>query len=763
MKSFKDLFQKKSVIKVDYLEEETRGGIQKSYIPKFLYKPPFGYPRYADISYIRWLASTPYAEMAISTVIDELASIEWDIILNPILEEEEDDPAERQSIKNFFNNPNTNPESFEETFIRMPVRDLLEINTGLLVKVFNLKGDMVEVIARDGGTFLKNPDIHGMFTDRKDLIIPKNIVDNFSEAVSFPMQNIFNPTVREQAAYYQYGWVSGPIPVPYGKKEIVWMERMKRTDDHYGKSPIQILANTLQWLVWAIESDIDYFNENNVPKGIIGLDNSDTDELQAFKEQWNAQQQKKDQFGNMRKQLHKVPIVNRIPQFTRIEFSSTEMQLIEKQKWYSKLVWASFGVTPTELGFTEEASGQGNQIVQSKVFRKKAINPILRLMETKYNSQIVSQWDFTAEITTEKGSTYEIPKYLLKFKVFDVDEERGKYELYDLQVKSGIKTINEIRRAEGLEEIDWGDLPPKDWQQSESSFSFGGMGVGDDWQDRQNQATDTRGMEEKSKKKTSQYLNRKSLGVDNPLILKENERPTESGRIEESLDYVLNENKKRVLEILRAEMPVQKKGIPDLVKKLGIILLFRIEDLKKIVGAVLRNNYYSGWEEGEKVFDKNFLPDQDAIKYIQDYTFENIKDMTEDIGDKLRQVLERGFMDGQGIDAISKNIDTVMNAGKVRSDTIARTETNRAFNYGKLHAMKKGAPDTKKWLKYTLDNRTSEISKVLHEKYGTPEQAIGLDDTFSVDVKVGKKVKIIEGQAPPFHPNERDSLMFTAE
>jgi len=173
MKSFKDLFQKKSVIKVDYLEEETRGGIQKSYIPKFLYKPPFGYPRYADISYIRWLASTPYAEMAISTVIDELASIEWDIILNPILEEEEDDPAERQSIKNFFNNPNTNPESFEETFIRMPVRDLLEINTGLLVKVFNLKGDMVEVIARDGGTFLKNPDIHGMFTDRKDLIIPK--------------------------------------------------------------------------------------------------------------------------------------------------------------------------------------------------------------------------------------------------------------------------------------------------------------------------------------------------------------------------------------------------------------------------------------------------------------------------------------------------------------------------------------------------------------------------------------------------------------
>ena len=31
--------------------EESREGQPKAYIPNFFYKPPFGYPRYKDLSY----------------------------------------------------------------------------------------------------------------------------------------------------------------------------------------------------------------------------------------------------------------------------------------------------------------------------------------------------------------------------------------------------------------------------------------------------------------------------------------------------------------------------------------------------------------------------------------------------------------------------------------------------------------------------------------------------------------------------------------
>ena len=106
---------------------------------------------------------------------------------------------------------------------------------------------------------------------------------------------------------------------------------MKRTDDHYGFSPVQVLAKSIQMLLYMIESDLEYYNDNNVPKGIIGIDESDADELNSFKDQWFESQRTKDEFGSWKKIMNKVPIVNKVPTFTRIEFSASEMQIIEKQ------------------------------------------------------------------------------------------------------------------------------------------------------------------------------------------------------------------------------------------------------------------------------------------------------------------------------------------------------------------------------------------------------------------------------------------------
>jgi hypothetical protein len=139
---------------------------------------------------------------------------------------------------------------------------MLEVCTGVLNKVYNLKEEVVEVVARDGATFTKNPDIHGMFTDREDVIIPKEIVNNPNEVVN-PLLQIAPLSVRESAAYFQYGWIAGPMPIPFGRKEIIWLDYMKRTDDHYGYSPVQMLSKSLQMLMYMVESDLEYYNELN--------------------------------------------------------------------------------------------------------------------------------------------------------------------------------------------------------------------------------------------------------------------------------------------------------------------------------------------------------------------------------------------------------------------------------------------------------------------------------------------------------------------
>lgn len=166
--------------------------------------------------------------------------------------------------------------------------------------------------------------------------------------------------------------------------------------------------------------------------------------------------------------------------------------------------------------------------------------------------------------------------------------------------------------------------------------------------------------------------------------------------------------------------------------------------------------YGKGMQELEMRFDMNFEEDESKKTYLTGYTFDNIKDMNEELANKLRKELQIGLMGQESVDTIKQRIKKVMDVGEVRARMIARTETNRAENFGRLDAAKQSDLNLKKYLQITHDSRTSKISKAMHKKYGTPEQAIPLDENFRVEVEG----KIFEGPAPPFHPNERDRLEF---
>jgi len=147
--------------------------------------------------------------------------------------------------------------------------------------MFNIKGEMVELMARDGSTFTKNPDIYGMMTDRDDIILDANIAITSAEINKMEPGWMNAADVREKAAYFQYGWISGARPVPFGKKELIWFQRNSRTDSIYGRSPVQVLAETIQTLIYAIEHNLEYFSDNQIPRGIIGLEGSNTDEVKS--------------------------------------------------------------------------------------------------------------------------------------------------------------------------------------------------------------------------------------------------------------------------------------------------------------------------------------------------------------------------------------------------------------------------------------------------------------------------------------------------
>ena len=714
--------QEKSVPNIDPIREVTRDGLPKAYIPKFLYKPPFGYPRFVDLPNIRRLASKPYVDMCITTIVDEMSAIEWDIVPREGVELTSEIQAQIDHVKSFFENPNSNKESFEE-IRRKYIRDILEVDAGVINKIFNLKGEMVEIVARDGSTFTKNPDIFGMLTDREDLIQESNIAQNNKEMRLMEPGWITAADAREKAAYFQYGWITGARPVPFGKKEIVWLERNPRTDSIYGRSPVEILGNTIQTLIYAIEHNLEYFNDNSIPKGIIGLEGADADEIRAFQSQWKEQQRTKDSAGNWKKIFHHVPIVGTTPQFTRLQFTNAELELLEGQKWWAKLVWACFGVTSVELGYTEDAKGLANQIVQSNVFKKRAINPLLRLEEYRINHEILPE--------------FEYPDIEFKFLTFDVDEETKKAQLYQLQLNAGYRSINEVRLDEGLDEVDWGEKKSQE-EVMEMQDKFG------ESEDEPSEKEDNK--KEEKKKKEEKSLER------NPLILREFETINED-RLEKSIIYLLKQNEKKIKDLIEKEAGKDTikeiKSLPNLVKAIKGLLEFA--GIKAISDAVIKNNFLKGWDSAEKQLSKNFIVNKEAIDFIQDYTFNNIKGMTEEIANDLRQELERGIMAGEGIAKIKARVSKVFDVGENRAEMISRTESNRAENQGKLQAFKSSGEEyNKQWIS-KIDSRTSPICKRLNGK------VVKMDENFK-DSQSGW-----EGPCPPSHVNCRSSIIFIAK
>ena len=391
--------------------------IYKSVIPNFLYKPAFGYPLNKDVPEIRRLAKTPYVAMVVNTICDEVASLDWEIKVRDGKEKEVPDSV-IEEVENFFYNPNINDESLEQV-LRKGLRDLLELDAMVLNKIFNMKGDFIGVMAYDGGTFTKNPDIHGVM-----------------------------PQPDQGPAYFQYGWSTGARPIPFNKDEIIYIMRNPRADSIYGMSPLENILRVVQMLQYGIDSNLEYFTDNQIPKGFFKMVGATQDDIKAFYQAFSEVQKKRDEAGNYRKIFYKMPVINTEGSFEKVSFSNVELELIAQQQWFAKLVWANFGINPSELGFTED-SNRATEMVQSGAFKRKAIKPIVNLLEYYFNTEIVNQ------LPCVKGK-YE-DKIMFSFDKYDVADELANRQVYWGDIQNRLRPVNEIREDLHLEPLPGGD------------------------------------------------------------------------------------------------------------------------------------------------------------------------------------------------------------------------------------------------------------------------------------------------------------------
>lgn len=710
--------------------------IFKAFIPWFLYKPPYGFPRTANPLQLRQFAQNPYIFAIKKTLQDEVSSVPYDIVLREEYIEEgatEDKEVKRQMIR-FFDNPNGNDESFEY-LLRSWVGDVVDIGEFIGVKVFDKAGRFCQLFARDAGTFLKNPDIYGYFGNRTDFVppvtqyiltggLPANFQEQFHKVDSPEKADKLHESMRSEhydamyrdsAAYFQYGWTAGARPVPFGKREILTGGLTPRTNSIYHISPIEVLYNQILTLIYGSEYNLDFYLNNNLPNGLLTIKGCSQDQASAYRQQMENTYMNQDEFGNFKKKHFKVPITGYEAVFTQMQMSSKEMEVIEQQKWFTKLLWSVFGVTASEMGFTEDSNKAVDQN-QSAVSKRKAIKPFLKMFEYAINTQLMPEFGH--------------PEYEFKFIDYDIAEDKQKHELWQMQINMGIRTPRQIAVEElGIseEDFDSAEQEKNDKEiEKEQALNGGESEDSGDWWT-------------KSEVK-SMYEFEKEISLS---------------ELESDLKQALKELELRVIEDL--EVKFQARGLSNIKGYVDVKAEFQetLEDYKNFftnkgyerkITEFIAKEFQKGVEEIEKKINRNLVVKTSKVEDLSNYVYKNIKGMNEELINKLEQQITMGILNRENLNQVKERVKSVMKMSEERSIMIARTETVRANNLGNLEAAREsGIKFKKKWDAH-LDSRTSEVCRALDG------QVVEMDEKFKWNGE--------EFDSPPSHPNCRSRLLF---
>jgi len=694
---------------------------RRAVLTEWFFSAPYGQPRQVDILELRELARSPWVTMCVNAIIDEITSTPWAIVPK---DEKNPNTANVDKVMEFFKRPNKNDESFV-SILRKILRDILEIDAGVIVKVFGDRGKLEEIYAADGSSFLIDVDRYG---------------------------NV--------KGYWQYSYAAPHSePIKFDDREIVYIKANPRSYSVYGWSPIQSLREILKALVKSAEWNQKYFEQGAVPQGILSLIGMSETDFNRFKAYWNSQ---------VRGAPYKVPIVGNDVKWIPLNLSNKDMQFLESQNWYLKLVMAMFKVPPSMLGFTEDVN-RATAYEQGRTFTRKAILPLLRLLEYHINLEIVSELADDVEF---------------KFNPSDPIEEQRQLEIWEKKLQMGLTTINDIRVNEmGLDPVPWGDKPfsLQNFTAPKPEMPMFDMRPENREPSSPNrkQEPELRNPQEDEKKKLLKPNFTKAdrdvfYKLENPSQRQEDPRVITNIKALEhefktQIASVFEKHETELLEFLQkiktgnTNMPEEKKIFEAIAQ--GNIEKSIIDELSRLVSRILttqRSEFVLTMKNlvekgiiagGEKANNELHigttfeLKDPDAIRAIEDYPEWLATNKYDDVANRIKEVIVDGLKNGYSIDDIAAGIHQEFNALKGwEAERIARTEVIRATNMGReIGYIQSGLVKGKQWV-VTWDDRLCEYCRPM------ANQIVGLKQKF-------KSADFGYVDTPPLHPNCRCTIV----
>ena len=402
------------------------------------YTPGRGVPRYEDLQTIRRFSRSHTVSIPMLAIKGQVTTTDWSVV--PTV----DAPTSKHfaacdAVIDFLDGGfSRNPETFD-TLCKEVLNDILSIDAGVLELVPDEEGWLQEIYARDGATFTKNPDEHGILPD------PGSETPAYYQvgAQASIAQDAFATGLPGMSTISQ---MDTPLyraitPIPFSRDQIVWIEENPSTDRQYGWSRVQMAHRLIEILLNQDVSNLKYFPQNEVPEGILNLPGLSNDNLTRFREYW------KDEIVG---KPHKLALMNSTDA-TWIPFraSPKELEFLASQEWYNNLVWMCFGVSANEVGYLQDVN-RATAHEETETVLRKTIYPFLELLSGAINRSILpfleAYWDVDGEIEFRWDPKNPI-----------IERRRRLEQESDLRL--GLSTPNRILVERGEEPVPWGDMP----------------------------------------------------------------------------------------------------------------------------------------------------------------------------------------------------------------------------------------------------------------------------------------------------------------
>jgi HK97 family phage portal protein len=200
-----------------------------------------------------------------------------------------------------------------------------------------------------------------------------------------------------------------------------------------GLSPVRYARETIGLGLGAARFAGDFFGGDAVPLGVLQGDSSG---------EWFANKEEFDdtyalvtarRLGKRRTAMLKPGL-----KWQQISLSPSDVQLIETERWTAQQVCAAYGVPPEEIGMSSGNSmTYANLETRGLALLKFGLDPWLMRMERRFTRDFLPRGQFAK--FTRAG--------LLR------TDTLGRYQAYEIGVRGGWLTIEEVRAWEDLEPL----------------------------------------------------------------------------------------------------------------------------------------------------------------------------------------------------------------------------------------------------------------------------------------------------------------------